>query len=227
MEEVIESYEGCPQKSRGFLGLHKPTSFRESRFQPPSSSVPPSQGLGSTLPVAQFYPPTLSVPTSQGIRLDGGGFSTQRRLPAAVNCLWGAALAHGRTGRVSPLSPTCGGAPPTHAKGHAASAADTLHWGAVRLPACLVRVPFSRVLGTLIKRRQFGIWCRGVATRKGLERFRIGNGTLGGTLENHGTGRPSQPDNGKTVTVSPDRDAAAVVGVTHEVVAVQRFTGVR
>ena len=47
-----------------------------------------------------------------------------------------------------------------------------------RFRACLIRVPFSRQSGTLIKRRQSGIRRPGVTTKDGWGRFCTGKGTV-------------------------------------------------
>ena len=50
------------------------------------------------------------------------------------------------------------------------------------LRLCLIRIPFSRVFGTLIERRQFGSCRPGVAAGNRRERFCTGNGTNSDTL---------------------------------------------
>ena len=59
--------------------------------------------------------------------------------------------------------------------------------GSFHFRACLIRVPFSRVLGTLILRWQFGTRWRGVTAGNGWEMACTGNGTYFGARPGQST----------------------------------------
>ena len=83
--KVIEGCRGCRRKIGPVYGLCKPMSFQKSRFQPPTSSVPTSQGLGSNLPKSRIQPPTAlgsNLPQSIVLPRRGFGQSFPREKPA-------------------------------------------------------------------------------------------------------------------------------------------------